>query len=757
MPSRRLIIPLLFLLQSLSAIAQKEDANWCFALNVGFTFNTQPPSSFWQTMYANESSASISDPSGKLLFFSDGQQVWNRNQAVMQNGYGLNGNSSKSSLQGVSILQYPGKPGQYFLLTASDLETDPNPAKLYLKYSIIDMSLDNGLGGVVAGQKSIIVDSFVSESITLAGNGTCNNRIIVHDAVRRNFKVYEVSTAGINPMPVISPAGTSADVIGYGMMRLSNDERTLAYSELTRPPVTNDLFTTIWLFDYDHSTGVISNGRIVAQNDSGMMTWGMAFSPDNSKLYYPIVDYTDVSQRTLVQLDLDAGSTADIRASKTIVDTNGSYGYDLRTGPDSRIYGAAGAFSCIPHPDLKAPFCGFIDSVATQAAGSMTFFTFPGYVLSPKSSFVHDAILCPGRQLTAPATGLSYLWNTGEQTASILPMQAGVYWVKTMLPCGERLDSFTIQILQPQQLRDTILCNGDSLLLHADFPEASYLWQDGSTGSSYMASHTGVYIVNVSLDNCVVSDTAYIQVFPAITGPLLPPDPLLCAGDYPYTITALLSLPQYNWSDGSHGTQLQVHSPGTYWLSVSTPCGSYSDTIYIAPPPVGRFNDSSLTVPYGTQVQLPACGSSASIQWYHDDSLVCSGCTDYKFAAKEWHAVYYCVLQQGTCSDTCRYLVTVTDIPDNIWMPDAFTPNGDGRNDGFGPGHDNPNIHVLNFSVYNRWGQRVFYSISADEKWDGSFHGSTADMGTYYWMLDAEVAGTNSGVRHLKGEVVLVR
>ncbi len=106
------------------------------------------------------------------------------------------------------------------------------------------------------------------------------------------------------------------------------------------------------------------------------------------------------------------------------------------------------------------------------------------------------------------------------------------------------------------------------------------------------------------------------------------------------------------------------------------------------------------------------------------------------------------------CKDTAVGNITV------IWncyidVPSAFTPNNDGLNDYLYP-LNAYKAKDLKFSVYNRLGQRVFYSEDWTQKWDGTFNGKKADLGTYVWMLQYTNTDTNKKVDQ-KGTVVLLR
>src|SRR5262249_9687487 len=125
-------------------------------------------------------------------------------------------------------------------------------------------------------------------------------------------------------------------------------------------------FGWITLFHFDRSNGTISDAR-VRMSDPDRMAWGLAFSPDESKLYY-----TTSNQGSLRQLDLSAGSWADILASEVILGTIlPDIWKDLRLGPDNKIYVTKAQhefLSLISEPNLPGVACAFIDEAVPLTA-----------------------------------------------------------------------------------------------------------------------------------------------------------------------------------------------------------------------------------------------------------------------------------------------------------------------------------------------------------------------------------------------------
>src|SRR5688572_24969841 len=160
--------------------AQNQSNNWFFGINLGITFNTNPPTTITggQTT-SGEGCTSISDSNGNLLFYSDGVTVWDSTHSVMQNGTGLFGDFS--STQSGIILPAPGNNMIYYLVTAP-VSTSNNP----LAYSIIDMSLNSGLGAVTI--KNIALLDTSTEKVTAVYNQNGGDIwIIAHGYPNNNF------------------------------------------------------------------------------------------------------------------------------------------------------------------------------------------------------------------------------------------------------------------------------------------------------------------------------------------------------------------------------------------------------------------------------------------------------------------------------------------------------------------------------------------------------------------------------------------
>ncbi len=110
--------------------------------------------------------------------------------------------------------------------------------------------------------------------------------------------------------------------------------------------------------------------------------------------------------------------------------------------------------------------------------------------------------------------------------------------------------------------------------------------------------------------------------------------------------------------------------------------------------------------------------------------------------------------------DVYTFNVATGDCICHDYTPTAFTPNGDNVNDGFSP-HiicQSGEVNDYKFYVYNRWGQRVFYSTKAGERWNGTFNGHKAPAGAYVYMVRYKSrSGAVDEFKVAKGVILVIR
>jgi gliding motility-associated-like protein len=192
-----------------------------------------------------------------------------------------------------------------------------------------------------------------------------------------------------------------------------------------------------------------------------------------------------------------------------------------------------------------------------------------------------------GATLTITATGggspLEYSIDSGLNFNSanlFTALDTGLYWLVVQDPSGCRSsDSIRLSALPSPVVHlgpDTTLCEGQSILLTVTNPNATYLWNDGSTGSNLLVSVAGTYSVKVTENGC--DTTARVAVNLA-TKPLihLPKDTSVCPVQQ-LELNAAYPQSTYLWQDGSNQPVFTVTKPGTYFVQVTNACGLTLDT-----------------------------------------------------------------------------------------------------------------------------------------------------------------------------------
>ncbi|OUJ72701.1 T9SS type A sorting domain-containing protein [Hymenobacter crusticola] len=344
------ILLLLSMLLPMSLYAQREVQNWYFGQNAALTFTTSTPAPLTNSaMVTYEACATISDEVGNLLFYTNSVNIWNRNHQMMTNGQNIGGHESAS--QGAIIVKNPASPSQYYVFTVDACD---NLLVGGLKYSIVDMTQQNGVGAVAT--KAIQLSNVsLTEKLTAVRHANGRDTwIVVHGWQTNTFYAYLVSPNGISNVPVITSIGSvhqggggnyrNANAVGY--LRASPDGSKLALG------IRDANFE---LFDFNNATGQLSNYIWLPQF---YRSYGVEFSPNGRLLYGSNLD-----GGYLYQFDLNAGSPAAIAASATVV---GSTSYfligALQLASNGKMYAAiynSPYVAVIDNPNVRGSGCGY--------------------------------------------------------------------------------------------------------------------------------------------------------------------------------------------------------------------------------------------------------------------------------------------------------------------------------------------------------------------------------------------------------------
>jgi WD40 repeat protein len=382
-----IFILFLFLLWPLTGNAQQEGNVWVFGQGGGLDFTTGVPVAFQSAIGHIEGCASIANADGQLLFYTDGDRIYNRNHQIMPNGvlfYGLpyplwGAGPIYSSTQSSLILPVPGDSLKYYVFSLA------SSAFGYLWYSIVDMSLDNGLGNVVANKKNIMLNNGpLTEKMTAVRGNNCNVWLMVHNQTTNNYLAFEINASGINTTPVSSPA--IAPTSAVGCIKFSHDRQRMAAASYGD---NNGLQQALSLYAFDASTGILN---FELQLDTAGPYYSACFSPDNSKLY--ATKYGG----SLSQFDLSQPTHAAIILSKTLLGTSANG--DLKLAPDGKIYfsNAGSTFiGSINQPNLPGIASAVVANTIALVPGTMAYYGLPNEIVIVKdttTSRAYDLLVC---------------------------------------------------------------------------------------------------------------------------------------------------------------------------------------------------------------------------------------------------------------------------------------------------------------------------------------------------------------------------
>ncbi len=377
-------------------------------------------------------------------------------------------------------------------------------------------------------------------------------------------------------------------------------------------------------------------------------------------------------------------------------------------------------------------------------------------------------------QASSSTAGVTFSWSNGISGANNIVSAPDTYTVTALDPANGCTASDAV-VVSENITPPVPVINGDltlsctvlstTLTVSASTPLSSILWDSGETINSIVVNSAGNHSVTITdaVNGCtgnantaVTVDTEPQAVFSIVDNPC----PELSQGEITSVVTGGVQPYIFNWSDNSSDSDLTNLRGGNYSVTITDQNGcSITDTFTLVN---GAFdliafqNDSVIA---GTPVQLntSVTGGSGShtLNWSPASFLNCSDCVAP--VSRPLNTISYVVsavdISGCTASDTIM-LVVLPDTPP--YIPNAFTPNGDGANDFFEVFGDKNLWATTEVKIFDRWGELLFTSTDPDFKWDGTYKSKILTPQVLTYVLNITyVSGRKEHTR--KGSITLIK
>lgn len=594
-----------------SAAAQAEYNQWHFGFRATLSFPGGPTAPTLVTgsqMNSGEACAAIADSRGQLLFYTNGIQAWNKLHQPLTNGTALGGYAGSSSVtpnsatQGAAIIAKPGSSTEYYIFTVDAAEND---LRAGLRYSLVDMSRQGGLGEVVSKATRVpitIGDGRLTEKLVIVRHA--NQRdiwVLVHGWNNNLFYGLLVTSTGISSMPVVSGggpvhqggSGSLPNWNAIGAMKVSPNGRRLALVQFRSAPVE--------LFDFNAGTGIVSNPQQLTSVYT-YSNYGVEFSTNSNLLY-------TTSAEGLTQYDLLTGQP-------TSLSNTSNFGA-LQLGPDGKIYQVElndnHRIDVVQQPDQPGLACAYQPAKYVTPAGMNAYLGLPTVLVTPPVSptplisfGVVGTQVCVGEVSTFTAAvypampSASISWEFGEpatgpaNTAVGLSAQhqygqAGTYQATMRVTTASgQVYTYSQPVVILARLATQLHvsgspCEGQSVTLSVyPTPPAGtlYTWQDGSGtywpiySPTLTVKSSGSYWVDITSPQlCPHRDSIRLTLAPVPSTNLGPDRSIGCEETIMLNATTSIAGSSYRWQDGSTQAQYRALRPGRYSVTVTTPAG----------------------------------------------------------------------------------------------------------------------------------------------------------------------------------------
>ncbi|RNC84995.1 MAG: PKD domain-containing protein [Winogradskyella sp.] len=762
------------MLLGLKINGQSERDIWYFGQQAGIKFddgnvesindNSLERNVFFGIIEGPDNIICVTDSDGNLLFYSDGRRFKNRFHDNLQNSptneYAVNYSQT-------AVARDPSNENRFYVFV-----TIQDGLKSKLTYTLVDMSLNNGLGALLPSQTNVVLTTDVGQQLLTArhANGRNTWLICLSKGVYFSFLVTE---DGVSTSPVTSEEGVNffdGSNANYGMMSISPNNETIA----SIFPALGELH----VLSFDTLTGRLDLiyedeiEQIITSPPFGSSSTSGAEFSDNSNILYTIHGNSGIQQYNLSDLD----NIPD----KIGIKENQSFS-SVKRGPNKKIYVAKindYFLGAINAPDIVGPDCDFENNVISiDAENLLDLPVFLGAKYPEGISYIN---ICEAeetqinfsgkfREITRiewdlgdgnTATGENILYTysspgTYTVTANVIDEENGnVIFTDTeeiviySLPSLSDLDDIYFctenTTLFLNNYNEDILNGEDNTIFNVRYYLSENDAQLRSNEITEIVPEIGTTPIWVRVENKLSPSCFTILNFNIIVPEYItidiPTEQYICDTRLGLTLEAPDGFSSYAWSNGANTQTTTVFNTGRYTLYVEKDFGSF-------------ICDAQITIVVLEGDELPVIEDIKVIDWsqnHNSIEVILNRRGIYEFSVDGINYQESPVFLNLPINDYCVYVrdsrclkEIKSDTLFLLYYNKFFTPNGDGVND-YWQVINASREENIDIAIFDRFGKLLSKLKYYDRGWDGTFNGAKMPNSDYWFRVVRE----NGDVRY---------